>query len=168
MTRFNRTRAIAALAIGIALGGTAIAHPEAPTGKTQAVAAVPPSVRPAAAVVDAFHAALRRGDTAAAQSHLADGALIYESGGVERGRKEYASHHLDADAAFAQAVPGSVTRRAGEAAGNIAWVATEGRTAGTYKGKAVDRITTETMILRRVGRAWKIVHIHWSSAAGGK
>jgi hypothetical protein len=36
---------------------------------------------------------------------------------------------------------------------------------GTYKGKAVDRLTTETMVLRRVGAAWKIVHIHWSSAA---
>jgi ketosteroid isomerase-like protein len=170
MMSFNRTGVVAAIAIAITLaaGGTAIAHPEASTGKAQSVAAVPPSVRPAAAAVDAFHAALRRGDTGAAQSYLAEGTLIYESGGVERGRQEYASHHLGADAAFAQAVPGTVTRRAGEAAGNIAWVATEGRTAGTYKGKAVDRITTETMILRRVGRSWKIVHIHWSSAAGGK
>ncbi len=37
---------------------------------------------------------------------------------------------------------------------------------GTYKGKPVDRVMTETMLLRRVGRAWKIVHIHWSSGAG--
>jgi hypothetical protein len=32
----------------------------------------------------------------------------------------------------------------------------------------VDRITTETMVLRRRGASWKIVHIHWSSAAGAK
>lgn len=129
---------------------------------------VAPSARPAAAVVDGFHAALRRGDTQAASSYLAESALIYEGGGVERGRQEYASHHLGADSAFAQAVPGTVTRRAGEVVGNIAWIATEGRTTGTYKGKAVDRVTTETMVLRRAGRAWKIVHIHWSSAAGKK
>ena len=36
---------------------------------------------------------------------------------------------------------------------------------GTFKGKAIDRDTTETMILRRIGGEWKIVHIHWSSAA---
>ena len=36
---------------------------------------------------------------------------------------------------------------------------------GTYKGNGVDQVTTETMVLRRVGGAWKIVHIHWSSAA---
>jgi ketosteroid isomerase-like protein len=45
----------------------------------------------------------------------------------------------------------------------MAWVATEGRLTGTYKGKAIDLPTTETMLLRRSGRGWKIVHIHWSS-----
>lgn len=157
------------VASALLMAGAAQAHPE-PSGSEATVAAtsVAPSARPAAKVVDAFHAALRRGDTGAAQSHLANHALIYEAGGVERGRQEYASHHLGADAAFAKAVPGTVTRRAGEAVGNIAWIATEGRTSGTYKDKAVDRVTTETMVLRRSGNAWKIVHIHWSSAAGAK
>ena len=136
-------------------------------------AAVPAShlsapARPAAAVVDAFHAALRRGDTKAALGLLADDALIFEAGGVERGKAEYASHHLASDAAFSQAVPGTVTRRSGEAVGNVAWIATEGRTTGTFKGKPVDRRTVETMVLRRTRAGWKIAHIHWSSAAGGK
>lgn len=148
---------------------TAIAHPaQSNAHDAQQSIAVAPAARPATAVVDAFHAALHRGDTKAAQSYLSDDALIYEAGGVERGKQEYASHHLGADAAFAKAVPSTITRRAGEAVGNIAWVATEGRTAGTYKDKAVDRITTETMVLRRRGASWKIVHIHWSSAAGAK
>ena len=160
---------VLALVAALLMADVAAAHPEANQAET-AVAAVrvSPSARPAAAVVDAFHAALRRGDTRTALSHLAENALIYEAGGVERGRQEYAAHHLGADSAFAQAVPGTVTRRSGEAVGNVAWIATEGRTTGTYKDKAVDRVTTETMVLRRVGRAWKIVHIHWSSAAGAK
>lgn len=157
------------LIASLLLADIALAHPEAnhseSAAKTEAVA---PSARPAAAVVDAFHAALRRGDTKAVLSHLAEHALIYEAGGVERGRQEYASHHLGADSAFAQAVPGTVTRRSGEAVGAVAWIATEGRTTGTYKDKAIDRVTTETMVLRRVGGAWKIAHIHWSSAAGAK
>ena len=151
------------------LADVAVAHPEAGQEKTATSAiAVAPSARPAAAVVDAFHAALGRGDTKAALSYLANNALIFESGGVERGRQEYASHHLAADSAFAQAVPGTVTRRGGEAVGGFAWIATEGRTTGTYKDKAIDRVTTETMVLRRAGGAWKITHIHWSSAAGAK
>lgn len=132
------------------------------------VNALAPPARQAAAVVDSFHAALQRGDTRAALGFLANDALIFESGGVERGKAEYASHHLAADAAFSQAVPATITRRAGEAVGNVAWIATEGRTTGTYKGKPVDRRTVETMVLRRTGAGWRIVHIHWSSAAGGK
>ena len=148
---------------------SAVAHPDSDYAQRAAkVDNVVLSARPAAAVVDAFHAALRRGDTKAALSHLTENALIYEAGGAERGRQEYASHHLAADAAFARAVPGKITRRAGEVAGDVAWIATEGRTTGTYKGKAVDRVTTETTVLRRLERTWKIVHIHWSSAAGVK
>lgn len=158
-----------AAAAGVLVASAVIAHPTQSNehAAPQSVA-VAPAARPAAAVVDAFHAALRRGDTKAAQSYLSEDALIYEAGGVERGKQEYASHHLGADAAFAKAVPSTMTRRAGEAVGNIAWIATEGRTSGTYKDKAVDRVTTETMVLRRKGASWKIVHIHWSSAAGAK
>ena len=156
-------------AAALLLAGNAQANPEPNQAATATeLGAVAQSAQPAAAVVDAFHAALRRGDTKTALSHLTDNALIYEAGRVERGRQEYASHHLAADAAFARAVPGKITRRAGEVAGDVAWIATEGRTTGTYKGKAVDRVTTETTVLRRLERTWKIVHIHWSSAAGVK
>lgn len=157
------------IAAALLMADIAVAHPEANQGESAAkLETLAPSATPAAMVVDAFHDALRRGDANAARTYLAENALVYEAGGVERGREEYASHHLGADAAFAQAVPRKATRRAGEAVGNVAWIATEGRTTGTYKDKAIDRVTTETMILRRVGRAWKIVHIHWSSAAGAK
>jgi ketosteroid isomerase-like protein len=108
---------------------------------------------------------LGRGDTRAAAALLADDALIFEEGSVERSKAEYVSHHLPADAAFSRVVSSTVTRRAGRSNGAVAWIATEGRIAGTYKGKAVDRMTTETMMLRRVGGAWRVVHIHWSSAA---
>lgn len=121
------------------------------------------SARGAAATVDVFHAALRQGDTRSAAALLADDALIFEEGGVERTKAEYVAHHLPADAAFSKVVTSSVTRRTGGSSGPLAWVATEGRMTGTYKGKAVDRATTETVLLRRVGQSWKIVHIHWSS-----
>jgi ketosteroid isomerase-like protein len=155
---------VVATAIAIAFCST-IANPASAVELSERAVAVAPQALPAAAVVDAFHAALRKGDTDTAQSHLSDEALIYESGGVERGRKEYASHHLGADAAFAKAVPSTTTRRTGEAVGDVAWIVTEGRTTGTFKEKPLDRVTTETMILRRRAGVWKIMHIHWSSSA---
>lgn len=136
-----------------------VAHERAAAGAGALSSAAPG----AAAAVDAFHAALRRGDTRAAAGLLADDALIFEAGGAERSKAEYAARHLPADAEFSKAVSSAVIRRAGRSDGQAAWVATEGRTTGTYKGKAVDLLTTETMILRRTGSGWRIVHVHWSS-----
>ena len=128
-------------------------------------AALPGQAAEAAAAVDAFHAALGRGDTEAALALLADEALIFEEGGAERSKAEYAGHHLGADAAFSQAVPAVTTRRTGTVSGDIAWIGSEAHSKGTFRGRAVDRNIAETMVLRRVGGGWRIVHIHWSSAA---
>jgi ketosteroid isomerase-like protein len=153
---------VASLLILSAAAYPALAHDP---GAPQPPAAIDrPAPAEAAAVVDAFHAALTAGDVPAALARLSDDAIIFESGGVERGKAEYAAHHAGADAAFARAVPSQIVRRTGQASGDTAWVLTDGRTKGAYKGKVVDRITTETMILRRTGGAWRIVHIHWSSA----
>ena len=124
------------------------------------------AARGAAETVDSFHAALRRGDTRAAAALLANDALIFEEGGVERTKAEYAASHLSADAEFSKAVQSTLTRRAGQSNGKLAWIASEGRSTGVFRGSAIHRESTETMILRRTGRAWKIVHIHWSSRAG--
>ena len=136
-----------------------------PANHEAAASALPQSAKEAAAIVDAFHDALRRGDTNAAALLLADDALIFEEGGVERSKAEYVASHLPADAAFSQVVASAVTRRSGGSSEALAWIAREGRMTGTYKGKAVDRVTTETMLLRRTGQSWKVIHIHWSSAA---
>ena len=139
------------------------AHEPAP--KASLANTLSATAREAAATVDAFHDALARGDTTAAAALLADDALIFEEGGVEWSKAEYVASHLPADAAFSQVVGTKVSRRSGDANGAFAWIATEGRMTGTYKGKAVDRVTTETMLLHHIGSAWRVVHIHWSSAA---
>lgn len=119
----------------------------------------------AAKVVDAFHAALVNSDGAAAAALLAVDALIFESGHAERSRAEYASHHAGADAAYAAAVPSKLTQRSGFVQGDTAWIVSESRATGSYKDKPVDRVTTETMILRKTAEGWRIPHIHWSSRA---
>src|SRR6476619_707425 len=80
-----------------------LAH--SPAGKASLVAgALSPSAGGPAATVDSFHKALRRGDAAWAAALLAEDALIFESGEVERSKAEYASHHLGADAEFSKRV----------------------------------------------------------------
>lgn len=148
-------------AVLLLAAGAAAAHPQ-PHASSPAAGATPAPAE-AAKVVDAFHAALARGDTAAASRELAEAVIIYEAGGVERSRAEYASSHLPGDAEFAKEVGRELVRRTGGASGDLAWVASEGRTRGRFKGRDIDRITTETMILRRTGGAWRIVHVHWSS-----
>ncbi|KQN26915.1 hypothetical protein ASE86_07655 [Sphingomonas sp. Leaf33] len=125
--------------------------------------AASPATNKAAAVVDSFHRSLQQGDLVAAAAFLSPDVIIFESGSVERNRAEYVSHHLPADAAFAKVTTRKVTAQSANLVGNFAWIATESRTRGTFKGKAIDSGSTETMVLRAEGGTWKIVHIHWSS-----
>jgi ketosteroid isomerase-like protein len=129
------------------------------------VTAVAREAEVAASVVDAFHAALETGDTAAALSLMSDDVMIFEEGGAERSRAEYASHHLEADAAYAAASVSTLSRRAGWASGEVAWIVSEGETQGQAGNRATGRLTAETMVLKRGPEGWRIQHIHWSSRA---
>ena len=160
MTR-NRIRWILAASLLAMAPAVAIAQ----DGQAPSVALMSSEAQEAAKAVDAFHAKLAEGDGAAAAALLADDALIFESGHAERSRTEYASHHAGADAAYAAAVSSRLTRRNGLVDGDTAWVVSESRATGKYKDKPVDRVTTETMILRKTAEGWRIAHIHWSSRA---
>lgn len=134
-------------------------------GHDPAASSVVVEAADAATAVDVFHAALKAGDTVAALALLAPDVMIFEEGGAERSRDEYAAHHLSSDAAFAAASEATVARRSGWVAGDVAWIASEGRTTGQFNGRPVDRLTTETVVLKRHSEGWRIHHIHWSSRA---
>jgi ketosteroid isomerase-like protein len=118
----------------------------------------------AEAAVEGFHSALRRGEARAALVFLAEDVVVFEEGRVERSKAEYALHHAEADAAFSKAVTSKRASRIARTSGDLAWVATESRMRGRFRGQDVDRIMVETMVLRRSAEGWRIVHIHWSSA----
>lgn len=127
--------------------------------------ALEPAAADAAAAVDAFHAALKAGDTAGALGLMDPEVVIFEEGYAERSRDEYASHHLASDAAFSAETRSVQAWRSGRALGDAAWIITEGRTTGVFNGRLADRITIETMVLGRTAEGWRIRHIHWSSRA---
>ena len=112
---------------------------------------------------DGFHLAIVKADRTAAASVLAIDVQIFESGFVERSRDEYLSHHFDADAKFAKTVTRKVIKHTEQVAGNMALILEETESNGTYEGKPIQLIGTETAVLRLNGENWQIVHIHWSS-----
>lgn len=117
------------------------------------------------AVVGAFHDALAAGDGDAALAQLAPDVVIFESGGAEMSRQEYADHHLGGDMQFAAATSQQVDDQQAITAGDIAYVLTRSRTTGRFRDRDINSLGVESMILRRGTEGWRIVHIHWSSRA---
>jgi ketosteroid isomerase-like protein len=115
-----------------------------------------------AKVVNEFHAALEKGDSATALRLLSSDALILESGAIEP-RSEYRSHHLPADIEFAMAVAEKRGPIQVHVKGNVAWTAGTSETKGEFKGRAIDSTGAESMVLTKEVAGWRIQSIHWSS-----
>ena len=124
-------------------------------------AAAADSIAVAKAVND-FHAALSTGDNATALSLLAPDAVILESGGVES-RAEYVSHHLPEDIEFAKGVGSSRGTLQVTVDGTSAWTVGTSTTQGQFKGRAINSVGAESMILTKRDGRWRIRSIHWSS-----
>ncbi|HEY5559808.1 MAG TPA: nuclear transport factor 2 family protein [Steroidobacteraceae bacterium] len=124
---------------------------------------VPDAAKAAAATVDRFFAALSAGDLNRAGAELDPDVIILESGGAERSAAEYLGGHAKGDAAFLKGVHHTLTHRTARVSGELAWIASESEMHVQKDGKPALISSTETMVLRSTGTAWKIVHIHWSS-----
>jgi hypothetical protein len=114
-------------------------------------------------VVERFTAALVAGQIDQAAAHLDPAVIVRESGGIEQSRDEYLASHARADAEFLKDAEITLKRRRAQSSCDLAWVASESaiRVKRTPDAPTID--STETMVLRKAGTDWKIVHIHWSS-----
>lgn len=115
-----------------------------------------------AKVVRAYQQALGTGDSATALRLLASDAVILEAGGIET-REEYRSHHLASDIEFARAVKSSDGPLSVKVRGDVAWSASTSAAQGQFRGRAVNSIGAELMVLTRTADGWRIAAIHWSS-----
>lgn len=129
----------------------------------EAVTDVPMQAREAVATVDRFFAALGRGDTEAAGRELASDVSVFENGRVERSAAEYMGGHAGHDAAFIQEAHHQPKHRIARVSGDLAWVASESEFHANRDEGMLTVFSNETMVLRRSGARWEIVHIHWSS-----
>lgn len=137
-------------------------HAAAPT-PVQASVDVPTAAQPAVAVVERFGRALAAADLATVASLLDTDVLILESGGAERSREEYLAQHAISDAAFLKGAHVKLGQRRARVHGDLAWIGSESEIHTGKDGKRLTLLSTETMVLRRNGADWRIVHIHWSS-----
>lgn len=117
------------------------------------------------ATVDRFHEGLRNLDRDKALAVLDPEVRIFEGGGAETSRDEYAAHHLASDMAFIAATRTEVLDRKVTVAGDAAWVLTLSKTTGKFRDRDVSSRGAETMILQRTAAGWRIVHVHWSSGS---
>ena len=114
--------------------------------------------------VDAFHAALKKKDTAAALSLLDRGLVVFEFGVVDPTVEAYALRHLPVDIDLAAVSTWTIESRRVGGEGDERWVLTTYRVTGRQAdGSPIDHITLETMILRRTSGLFRIVHMHWST-----
>ena len=115
--------------------------------------------------VDAFHAALRNKDTAGALSLLDRGLVVFEFGTADPTVEAYAFRHLPFDMDVAVATRWKLETRKTGGEGSERWVLSTYRVTGSHAdGQPIDLAMLETVILRRSGDAFRIVHFHWSTS----
>lgn len=124
---------------------------------------VPAAAQPAVAVVERFGKALAAADFKTVEALLDVEVLILETGGAERSRTEYLTHHAISDARFLKGTHHQLKRRRARATGDMVWIGSESELHASKDGKPVTLLSTETMVLKQTGADWRIVHIHWSS-----
>ncbi len=117
-----------------------------------------------AMAVDSFLKALSAGNDKEAEKWLASDVLVYESGHAETSRDQYVAEHMKGDMDFLSKAKVERLEHASNADGDTAWVTSRSRIRGQSDGKAIDVVSTETMVLRNTPDGWRIAHIHWSSA----
>lgn len=94
---------------------------------------------------------------------MAPDLVVFETGYLEATREEYIKSSLDEDVAFASVTEYRPLSRGVIGSGDHMTVLTKASIKGLFAGQTVDLQQSETMILRRAGTSWEIVHLHWSA-----
>lgn len=132
------------------------------TASAQSTAADTVEASAVRTTVHAFHDALAAGDSAAALELLHPDVRVFEGGHAET-LAEYRAGHLGADMAFSSSVERKLLTESVSAEGDRALYLGTYRMAGTFRGRDLRLLGTETMVLTRTADGWRIRHIHWSS-----
>jgi ketosteroid isomerase-like protein len=112
--------------------------------------------------LEAFYAAMKNGDRAAAMSHIAEDAVFVEGGRLET-RQQYEENHLPNDIGFEKQVSGKRGEWKITIEDNTAWAIATTEYDGIFDGAPVAFTSAQLAVLSRDAGAWQIRSIHWSS-----
>jgi ketosteroid isomerase-like protein len=120
----------------------------------------------APAAVTAYHQALLRLDAAALKALFHPDLLVFEAGGVDRGREDYLQKHLGPELKELERWDLGEPRTEWIGQGPLVVAARSFDYTATLKtGKVRRGRATETLVLQQVPEGWRIRHLHWSSHA---
>ena len=107
-------------------------------------------------LVDEFHKAVVKNDSARALSLLTPDAAVYEFGQIDPNLVQYVQN--------APMTNWTLDSRRMGGGGDQFWVLSTYRVTGADKsGTAINDIVLETMIVQRVSGQFRIAHFHWSA-----
>lgn len=114
--------------------------------------------------VEAYHRAFEQRDLEALRPLFDPDLLVFEAGGIDRGRDAYLGHHLGPELKDLSAWKTSGMAQQVHVLGDLAYVTC----AFTYEaafssGKTARGQATETLVLASAKGSWVIRHLHWSS-----
>jgi ketosteroid isomerase-like protein len=116
------------------------------------------------ATVEAYHRAFEQRDLEALRPLFDPDLLVFEAGGIDRGRDTYLGHHLGPELKELSTWRTSGMAMRAHVHGDLAYVTC----AFTYEaafssGKTARGQATETLVLASAKGSWVIRHLHWSS-----
>ena len=122
-----------------------------------------PNAEPGAeAAAEAFHAALKKGDRAAALALLAPEVTVSE-GGETQSREQYAAGHLGEDVAFLKSASIKPLSMGSMPMGDTAMVGSRSEIRTSHDGQPIALLSTEMLTLKKAPTGWLITRIEWAS-----
>ncbi len=118
------------------------------------------------AVVKAYHEAMARKDVDALKNLFHPDLVVFEAGGVDKGRDAYLEHHLGPELKELKSWtygPMETSVLTGDPTSVVLCSFTY--EAALDSGKISKGKATESMVLTRTAEGWRIRHLHWSSRA---
>lgn len=130
----------------------------------QAPAPASPREAKVLAIVEAYHRAFEQRNLEALRALFDPDLLVFEAGGIDRGRDAYLGHHLGPELKELSAWKTSGMVQQVHVVGDLAYVTCAfSYEAAFASGKIAKGQATETLVLASVKDSWVIQHLHWSS-----
>ena len=120
-------------------------------------------------ILDDIERGWETGDGTPFKQHFLDyeGARYFESGGENTGLSDLVDHHVEPEKDAIPDLDLTFSNIEIHYEDDFAWALSDTAITGTLSktGETLDRTGKQTVLLRRTGAVWKIVHTHSSSRA---